>query len=1241
MAKLNLSINHPSRDEIDSEKDSSKFSPLGVKVSFLRTFAESITVTGSEPDNSGESDSTEVDVNQFTVSDVVEKLIRPFTDEYKCSLCDLLHFGGYSDSVGNATIFVTHMWRYKFVDVVKALETHFQDSLETVVWIDAFSKNMHVQSEAVDSLTTSLTEFIHGMDQTIVILPSWSQLPLFTQRAWCMFELYCAGSKVEVIGFDPLQALDSVLESPCEDGNAVKGYLSKLIDIANSQTALVIHKDMILTSIEGQGVSVADANKRIVESLSLSITTSIVARLNLSVQLVKEAYSNGQFELAFALDELFRQFKMLVGDEHPDSLQVMLALTRFYVDMMMFDVAIPLLRFCLDRLRIIKGNDHEDTLVAMYYLAYAYAESPSGDEADLTKITAAISLLQEFIRMKKSQREHTDGPVSIDAVIAMFDLSVLYKKHPESGDANAQLEECQTESAKLYGDEEPTVALKHMPFVGAFYQRNGQEANCMPIFEECVSRSRDILGTRHAFTRRVMRQLAQLCEEALDEKDMAFTMYKRVYTICKELIDQETDSSNHERRNSLIIEIIPLLNKICQLSTDTNDISSIEWYEENLKFHLEEKTLEDNGEHGIDTLITMATLSGLLNIETKRYEHDVIKKHEIEERSLGLLEDAHRFGKEYYPNHSFTVVSGEDLAIQYDQRYFPHDQSKALKAIPLMEEVVVWKKKQFGETHPNTIKAIETLASLYSKHQQLPKSLSLYQECLMKYITIYGESHPEALRVMNSLVSVYFRLGEFIEAIPLCEIYYQHMNMIHGKNHVKTISSLNQLAFAYGHHPNTDSDDNSKGIEKAIILTEQCVECCKELQSQSDTDSNMIQALYQEVTNSLAKLYINAKKYEQAVTLLEDCLAKLGRDDERIIVTMQWLAEAYSHIPEKHDRVQTMWEDCLSTSKRLLGDNSAMTMAINNDLAQYYAQQGKYELSFELFEQCLYGMKERLGIDNPETLRTMTILANLYDSRVLYDKAIELLEFALPKQVELLGMEHIDTLTSLHSLAVVYGHCGQFEKALMFGQNCMMKRIEILGDSHKDTLASMSNVGSLLVYLCHYDAAVSVLEAFLSKANTEQDGLIYDNIPDLILAMTNVAIAYGGLKKYEEAIAWHKQSIALNRALLRESGPKIWSSMQEIGKLYIASQRYDDAVNMFEECWKEQKDQLGENDVETLKSLYFTGLAYYRSGKLELALPSCQDCHEKRLQVLGEDHPDTLKVAGLVQQLLMELENAK
>ncbi len=80
---------------------------------------------------------------------------------------------------------------------------------------------------------------------------------------------------------------------------------------------------------------------------------------------------------------------------------------------------------------------------------------------------------------------------------------------------------------------------------------------------------------------------------------------------------------------------------------------------------------------------------------------------------------------------------------------------------------------------------------------------------------------------------------------------------------------------------------------------------------------------------------------------------------------------------------------------------------------------------------------------------------------------------------------------------------------------------------------------------------------------------------------------------------------------------------------------------MFEECWKEQKDKLGENDVETLKSLYLTGLAYHRCGKLEVALSLCQDCHEKRQHVLGENHPDTVKVAGFVQQLLMELENAK
>jgi hypothetical protein len=47
------------------------------------------------------------------------------------------------NEVNAATVFISHAWKYTFLDVIDALVNHFQSTPDIIIWFDLFSNNQH------------------------------------------------------------------------------------------------------------------------------------------------------------------------------------------------------------------------------------------------------------------------------------------------------------------------------------------------------------------------------------------------------------------------------------------------------------------------------------------------------------------------------------------------------------------------------------------------------------------------------------------------------------------------------------------------------------------------------------------------------------------------------------------------------------------------------------------------------------------------------------------------------------------------------------------------------------------------------------------------------------------------------------------------------------------------------------------------------------------------------------------
>lgn len=169
--------------------------------------------------------------------------MKPFTANYKTSLCNLLYQCNHP-GIGLSTVFVSHTSKNKFVDVVNALENHFADEIDTVIWFSAFSMDHHSQSE--EDLAEILQELIGQIGHTVLMFTSWRN-PTPLKRALCLLELYSSlvrEAKVEIAlsKNEKVELIDNLQN----DTNNTMMTLKSLIDISTSECSSLQDKDMIM-----------------------------------------------------------------------------------------------------------------------------------------------------------------------------------------------------------------------------------------------------------------------------------------------------------------------------------------------------------------------------------------------------------------------------------------------------------------------------------------------------------------------------------------------------------------------------------------------------------------------------------------------------------------------------------------------------------------------------------------------------------------------------------------------------------------------------------------------------------------------------------------------------------------------------------------------------------------------------------------------------------------------------------
>ena len=201
-------------DSMPIEEKTAVIPSMGVSIGFLKSMKDIIKTLDPES-------------GQITVSDVIEKYIKPWTEgsnlplmehfkkAYSLDLHPVLKVSYYSEYFSEATVFVSYARKYTFDGLVDALECFEQNNSSNgnnnntlddedeaptdantltirkekkiYFWIDILSINQFVRPDNKINLDL-FSKLIGQIGETCLVAMPWNN-PIPFKRTWCLFEI--------------------------------------------------------------------------------------------------------------------------------------------------------------------------------------------------------------------------------------------------------------------------------------------------------------------------------------------------------------------------------------------------------------------------------------------------------------------------------------------------------------------------------------------------------------------------------------------------------------------------------------------------------------------------------------------------------------------------------------------------------------------------------------------------------------------------------------------------------------------------------------------------------------------------------------------------------------------------------------------------------------------------------------------------------------------------------------------
>ena len=925
-------------------------------------------------------------LNGKTTSDVNEVYQKKFTESSRVSFCEYLKRDKqHRSAVGKATVFVSHAWKYEFLEVMDALKNHFHSEPDVIIWFDVFSVNQHADVVDFEWWCTAFKSAIREFSRTVMVLAPWHD-PIPLKRGWCLFELYCtivtassfevAMSKASTAAF-----LKDITRAPIVSINRMLAT----INVEKSDCFKPEDKARIFALVL-QEVSVSQINSMIFDRMRAWVVDCAEAArltrpddLDLLAAVAALYQQQGRYDLAEPLSLTCLERRRAGLGSHPLVLSAMNSLATVYKCRGSFSLAEPLFLECLEKQRERIGYWHPDTLLTMNNIAHLYFQQGEHQKAE----PLYLSCLEK--RRIVLGEAHPDTLESLNNSAALYDSQGRYDM------AEPLYGECVATRKRKLGEAHPDTLLS-MHNLAVLYRNKGDRAKAESLFRHCLEQRRTLLGEGHPDTDSTRRELQLLNHNPLSSNlPSSYRIPSDGIKLSYLLGEFQELCGGKSKLEGLTTTEFVL--QFVKPMTCSSELSFVDYLKSQNHPVVGPATVFISSSWTYLFLDTLGALENLLRDEPDTilwFDVFSINQHAAVDLDVewwlssfkAFMKDCGRVVMVLAPWNDpipfsrgwnvfelyCTVILNLKLQVALSQsaleRFLEDISDSPIKAINGMLAAI-----DVSQAVCFMAEDQQRILDLIRRDIGIAQLNSMIFERMRSWIIEAAAAalakDETNLNLMNAVASLYQQQGNYDLAEPFFLDCLEKRRAAFGDSHPVTLSSVNSLATLYRHLGRT---------QEAEVMYWECVEQQRHDLGDTHPDTTL-------TMHHVGELYCSQGKLKRAEPIVRDCLEK-----RRIV-----------HGDVHPDTLASM--DCLGT---------------------LYNSLGKYDLAEPLLIDCLESRLISMGKSHPDTLISMHHLALLYDNQEEYGKAEALYMDCLERRTILLSWDHPDTASTRNDLMSLY-----------------------------------------------------------------------------------------------------------------------------------------------------------------------------------------------------------------------------
>jgi eukaryotic-like serine/threonine-protein kinase len=288
-----------------------------------------------------------------------------------------------------------------------------------------------------------------------------------------------------------------------------------------------------------------------------------------------------------------------------------------------------------------------------------------------------------------------------------------------------------------------------------------------------------------------------------------------------------------------------------------------------------------------------------------------------------------------------------------------------------------------------------------------------------------------------------------------------------------------------------------------------------------------------------------------------------------------------------------------------LRDQPRVQARLQATIGAVYTGLGLYGDAQPLLDRALQSQRRVLGDESAETLATANTLANVYWYQENYRDAEPLYRDIVARRTRVLGPEHRDTLKANYDLGSLYIRQKRWDEAERLSITTLEAQRRLLGEEHPDTLGSMNNLQGLYFAQKRFADAEPIAKRVLDARHR----VLGDDHPDSYRAVANLATIYDELGRYGEAERLYRNALDGKRRVQGPAHPETLKTLLSLGSMYAKQRRYDEAETALLEAHAGLSRTVGGDDsrtrlaVERLAQLYAASNRQDKAEKWRATLP--------------------------------------